>query len=371
MPTPAITQIIVPSGACAWHVTGHSLARRLLADERIGMSHPQPAKASWYSRDDVSGRPRGAAGQEYADHAGWRSAMLRVFSTTRFVARQPAIEAQAQALCRQIHRMAPPVDFNAEFSVPYCSRVIMELLDVPGSMIDDAMRWTEQGATADDIGLSLTGMRSLLGYATELVEQRGTAPPPDVIGQLVALNAARERPDLGAVIKLVAGMLAFGRETPASALSTTLALLLENPTDYARVRDDPRLRSSAIEEALRMFSPPAATPHGLLRYAHTELDADGTAIAAGDMMLVDIARANFDASVFARPDVFTPDRNPNPHVTFGSGFYLCNFARLARIELAAALDAVLTTFPTLRLGKPLAYNTRLRTRSVTELVVSW
>lgn len=372
--TAAISTITTPSGASSWHVTGHSLSRRLLADKRLGMAHPEPAQAAWYTKEDVAGRPRGGADEEYNEHARWRTTMLRVFSTRRVNALTAGIHDIALDLCDGLRGMGPPLDLNAVFSVPFCSRIILHLLGVSSDRLGNMQRWTEQGATANDIDRSIGGMRSLLAFAsTEVRERRGNDIHHDVVAELVALNAADSQLDLGRVIKLLAGMLAFGRETPAAALSTTMALLLERPENILGVRTDPQLRRQSVEEALRMFTPPAATPDGLLRYAHADIDMDGVRIRRGDMVLVDIARANFDASVFNNPEKFDIHRDPNPHLTFGSGFYLCNFARLARIELNLGVSALFEAFPTMRMATdtPLRYNTHLRTRSMAELVVSW
>lgn len=299
--------------------------------------------------------------------------MLQVFSTRRVVASAPAIRQIAAESCAAVQQLTPPVDLHAAFSVPFCSRVILHLLGIDRADLFDLQQWTEEGAIAADIDRSLRGMRSLLTFAGQQVRARRSNPiDDDVVAQLVAANGASDRPDLGRVIKLLAGMLAFGRETPASALSTAVALLLERPETVSRVRASPRLQRLAVEEALRMFTPPAATPDGLLRYAHCDLQTDGVTLRRGDMVLVDVARANFDPAVFDQPGTFCVDRDPNPHLTFGSGFYLCNFARLARLQIFEALAALLGSFPSLAKGAgPVLYNLHLRTRSIAELEVTW
>src|SRR5712691_11749205 len=70
--TETIDRILTPAESQAWHVVGHAVAKALLGDERIGMSHPNPAAAGWYAKDDVAGRPQGGSDREYAEHRIWR-----------------------------------------------------------------------------------------------------------------------------------------------------------------------------------------------------------------------------------------------------------------------------------------------------------
>src|SRR5215510_8686217 len=63
--TATISRILTPAKSEAWHVVGHPEARALLADERIGLSHPDPSNAAWYTNDDVAGRPQGGSDREY------------------------------------------------------------------------------------------------------------------------------------------------------------------------------------------------------------------------------------------------------------------------------------------------------------------
>jgi cytochrome P450 len=370
-----VARISTPAGSSAWHVVGHAEAKALLVDERIGMSHPDPARAPWYTTDAVSGRPRGGSDSEYLEHSAWRRAMNRVFSPAKLARAGARADAFAQDLLTGLAADGPPADLNARYSIPLCSAVIFAVLDLPDTDLATMQRWTEEGATTGDVDRSLKGMRALLGYATRLVRERRGAEGADAVSELLRASAGSGgATDAGRVVKLVAGMLAFGRETPASALSNGIVLLLRHPEQVERLRSDPASVDGAVEELLRLFHPPAATPHGLLRYAHDDLIVGDVAIGKGEMVLIDIARANFDPRTFPAPDSFDVGRTPNPHLTFGSGFYMCNFAKLARIELTAGLSALFTRLPALRLAQDpgnLRYKTHLRTQGIESLPVTW
>jgi cytochrome P450 len=373
--TATISRILTPAKSEAWHVVGHQEAKALLADERIGLSHPDPANAAWYTNDDVAGRPQGGSDREYAEHRVWRRTMALVFSNARLTRAAANADEMADELLDGIAGRERPVDLIRAFAVPYCSRIILGMMDIPLGDLELFQRWSSEGGVTGDLSRALDGMQQMLSYVIRLGRERRHGSGRDVISLLVRESAASGSPkDNTRAVKLLAGMLAFGRETPASALISGVLLLLTHPEQRDRLLADPGLVPSAVEEILRFFPPPAATPDGLLRYAHTELRVGEHVINKGDMLLIDIFRANFDERVFEAPERFDVGRQPNPHLGFGSGPYMCNFAKLARLELAAALRALLARMPGLELAVPastLRYKGHLRTRVLEALPVTW
>jgi cytochrome P450 len=373
--TATISRILTPAKSEAWHVVGHEEARTLLSDERIGLSHPDPANAAWYRSDDVAGRPHGGSDREYIEHRVWRRTMALVFSNARLTAAAANAGETAGELLSQLAVREQPVDLIREFAIPFCSRIILGMMDIPLSDVELFQRWSSEGAVQGDLSRALDGMQQMLSFVMRLARERRDGGATDVISHLMRETAASgSAKDNTRAVKLLAGMLAFGRETPAAALISGVLLLLTHPEQRARLQADPGLVPSAVEEVLRFFPPPAATPDGLLRYAHTELRVGDHVIPKGDMLLIDIFRANFDERVFASPERFDVGRQPNPHLAFGSGPYMCNFAKLARLELAAGLGALLTHLPGLELAVPAAdlrYKGHLRTRVLEALPVTW
>jgi cytochrome P450 len=373
--TATISRILTPAQSEAWHIVGHAEARTLLSDERIGLSHPEPASAAWYANDDVAGRPQGGSDREYTEHRIWRRTMALVFSNARLTAAAANADEIAGQLLDEMAVREQPVDLIGEFAIPFCSRIILGMMDVPTSDLERFQRWSAEGAVTGDPSRALDGMQQMLSFVMRLARERRGGGGADVISHLMRESASSGSPKDGArAVKLLAGLLAFGRETPAAALISGVLLLLTHPEQRERLRAEPSLVPSAVEEVLRFFPPPAATPDGLLRYAHTELSVGEHVINKGDMLLIDIFRANFDQRVFAFPERFDVGRQPNPHLAFGSGPYMCNFAKLARLELGAGLSALLGRLPDLQLAEPpssLRYKTHLRTRVLEALPVTW
>ena len=288
---------------------------------------------------------------------------------------KPYIAELASDLLDAMERREPPLDLSGAFSTPLCSQVICKLLGVPEADIQRFRDWTEQGAHASDAKRSMSGIRGLLTYVNDLIRHRKVAPNGDIVSELLGAEpGGRDRLHEGRVSKLVAGMLAFGRETPASAIDLGATLLMTHPEQLALVHGDPDLVPSAVEEVFRMFKPPAATPDGLLRYAHTDVDHGGVTFRAGDMVLLDIAAANFDPVVFPDPERFDITRKHNPHLSFGFGSYMCNFSTLARAEVQIALRELTARFPDLHIAddpSTLAMKSHLRTGGLARLPVAW
>jgi Cytochrome P450 len=369
----SIERIEAPSGDPAWHICRHADVKALLADQRLGRGHPDPAHAGRYSKDDIAGRPAGGSESEYAEHTWWRKAMNKVFSPAGLERMTPVVEKIASRMADELASRPTPADLNETYSTPLTSQTMCTLLGVPTEDIERFQSWTEEGAQATDAARSANGMNLLLTYAARLVNQRRNNPGNDRVSVLVgAGNGARSHE--GRVVKLLAGMLAFGRETPASVIDWGTLLLLTNPDQRDLLRRDPALVPTAVEEILRLFKPHAATDKGLQRYAHTDIEVDGVTIRAGDMVLLDVMTANRDPDLFPEPERFNITRDPNPHLTFGYGFYMCNFTKLGRAEIAIGLGTLFERFPKLDLAEQpdqLQVKEHLRTGGLARLLVTW
>jgi cholest-4-en-3-one 26-monooxygenase len=125
--------------------------------------------------------------------------------------------------------------------------------------------------------------------------------------------------------------------------------LAEHPEQMQRLRDDPSLWDSAVEEMLRWGS----SIHNFRRTATQDTELGGVEIKKGDKVVIYYASANRDESVFDDPHTFDVGRNPNDHVTFGGGgVHYCLGASLARAEIKATMRQVVERLPGIRLAGP-------------------
>jgi cytochrome P450 len=144
-------------------------------------------------------------------------------------------------------------------------------------------------------------------------------------------------------------LLIAGHETTVNLIGNGMLALLQHPTELGRLRANPELIGSAIEELLRFDSPVQMTG----RRTTTDLEIGGQHIAAGVIVLPLLGAANRDPRQFSEPDTLDLTRNPNPHVGFGRGIHFCLGAPLARLEGQIAINALVQRFPKLELaGEP-------------------
>jgi cytochrome P450 len=143
--------------------------------------------------------------------------------------------------------------------------------------------------------------------------------------------------------------------------------LLEHPAELERLRREPELVPSAIEEVLRFSSPVQLDP----RRATRDVEVGGEKVREGEMAICWLGSANRDASVFREPDRFDVSRRENRHLAFGFGTHYCLGSNLARLEAQIALRALLerTKSFALTTSKPLPLHRSLVFRSFTEIPV--
>ena len=127
-----------------------------------------------------------------------------------------------------------------------------------------------------------------------------------------------------------------GNETLRNGIPGGMVALTMHPEAQRRLRSDPGLVPSAVEEMLRWWTP---VMH-FRRTATIDTDLAGTKVRAGDKVVVWFSSANRDPEVFPDPDAFDPARSPNDHLSFGHGPHFCLGAHLARVQMRAMFAAV-------------------------------
>jgi cytochrome P450 len=139
-----------------------------------------------------------------------------------------------------------------------------------------------------------------------------------------------------------------GQENTGYCLGGGLLALIEHPAQFARLKAEPELLDSAVEEMLRWTSP----GRHLVRTATADVAVGGQLISEGESAALFFVSANRDEEVFDAPDTFRVDRQPNPHLAFGLGHHFCLGSHLARIELRTLFAALLPRLRRVTLAGP-------------------
>jgi cytochrome P450 len=365
-----ITRVRTRAGDPAWLVTRHADVMALFADDRLGRSHPDPARAARISASVLLGGPTGERDDEHAQHRRKRRLLTPAFSARRMQALRERVGSQVEGLLDELP--APPVDLHAALSVPLPVMVICELLGVPYRDHDRFRAWSTDLASLTDPAASGAGRRELVEYMHGLIAVKREAPGADVISDLLAAQDDQGLTDDD--IADTAAMLLFaGHETTVVRIDFGVLLLISHPDQRDALRGDPGLIGPAVEEVLRLSSSNNSVG-GLPRYAHADITIHGVTIAAGDAVLLAPGVANRDPRAFPDPDTFDIARTPNPHLTFGHGARYCIGASLARVELQEVFGRIVHRLPNLRLAVP-RHELRLQhdrlTGGLAELPVAW
>ena len=185
-------------------------------------------------------------------------------------------------------------------------------------------------------------LKRLGAYADRLVEEKRRSPTDDILSVIVHARLDDGTPqldnrELRAFFNL---LFPAGSETTRSAIAGGFLALIEDPGQSARLRTDPALMKTAVEEIVRWTSPSVYKR----RTATRDVTMGGRDIRAGQKVTLWEMSANRDAAVFEHPFRFDVGRAPNPHVGFGLGTHFCLGASLARLEIRIIFEELLDRF---------------------------
>lgn len=272
------------------------------------------------------------------EHSRYRALVNPVFAAERVAAMAPSIDAFARDRLEAIGAKGGG-ELVAEFCVPVSITALAAFTNVP---LSDSDRWIGWIASMFDISDPVRGAQAsaeLGHYIDALIAERRSRPTGDFISTLIAAEIGGQRLSDRQIHSFVTVVFGAGFETTSDALSTMLLWVAENPEQAVRLRANPALFPSAIEEFLRFFAPIQIFG----RNASHDIGLHGRHIPAGDIVALGFGGANRDPAVFPDADRCVLDRKPNRHLTFGAGPHLCAGAAVARMEMAAALKALAQT----------------------------
>jgi cytochrome P450 len=342
-----LARVHLPYGDPAWLVTRYADVRAVLADARF-------SRAEGRDEPRTAPHPRSAGGifsLDPPEHTRLRSLVSKAFTSRRVGQLRERIGQIADRLVDDMVAAGPPLDLVAHFAIPFPVTVMCELLGVPLADRGRFGKWaTATVATTSMSPGKIAEYRGRLGiYMGRLIEQRRREPTDaDLLGALTAARDNDDRLTEDELLNLSATLLSVGFESTSAEIPNFIYLLLTEPAIRQRLRDEPEVLPSAVEELLR-YSPIAAFAM-FPRYATVDIELAGGVVRAGEPVLVHTAAANRDPSVFTDPEQVDLARSPNPHLAFGHGAHHCLGGSLARIELMTMLATVNRRLPGLRLA---------------------
>lgn len=283
-------------------------------------------------------------------HTRLRAHVLRAFTSRRIAGLGLELKRLCHALIDEFPSDAP-FDLLEAYAQPLPVRIIARLLGVPEEAAPDLLRWSNAMVAMYQAGRSLeVEMRAVeatnafVAFLSDHIELRRKSPADDLISQLIVAQQDGETLNKDELISTLILMLNAGHEATVHTLGNATKTLLETGL---RPADTPAFR----EEVLR-HDPPL---HLFTRYAMERVEIAGHRFERGEQVALLLGAANRDPRAFGDPDLFDPDRDAPPHVSFGAGIHFCVGAPLARLEIDLGLRVLFERCPELRLDAPARY----------------
>jgi cytochrome P450 len=340
-----------------WLAFRHAEANAVLRDRRLGRVWRDKEPAERFGNFNLIHR-NAILEMEPPDHTRLRRLISTAFARGHVERLRPWVQDLARSLVDGLVERSggdEPVDVLSGMAEQLPVDVIAELLGVPAVDRPLLRPWSnaivkmyEYGRTTAIEDAAERAADEFVAYLRALTADRRRAPGDDLLSHLVSVrDTGGDRLTEDELVTTCILLLNAGHEATVNVSGNGLLALLEHPDQLQRLRDDPTLLPTAIEELMRFDSPLQLFE----RTAIEDVEIGGVTVPAGQKIAALLGSANRDPAVFAEPDTLDVGRSENPHISFGAGVHFCIGAPLARVELQATFGALLERTSRLELGR--------------------
>ncbi|WAL66976.1 cytochrome P450 [Amycolatopsis cynarae] len=371
-----------PAGPGYWAVTRYADVRHVLRTPEVFSSwlgatqirDPEPADLGFIRRMILNMDP--------PEHNRLRRIVSGVFTRRRLETFAGQIGQRARELLGAVAprgRCDLPVEVTDDFPLLNLS----DLLGVPAQDRGLLLNWTNRvigyqdpehagEVVRDERGRPVNPrspamLADMFAYAQQLAEEKRRHPADDLMTALVQASVDGRALDDAELEMFFFLLVIAGNDTVRSALPGGVLALVEHPAEYRRLRAEPELLPTAVEEMLR-WHPPVLT---FRRTATRDTELSGRRIRAGDKVVVYFASAHFDERAFEDPFRLDLTREPNDHLAFGQGPHLCLGAHFGRLQLRIFFREFLRLLPEAELDGEVRHLTSNFINGITHLPLRW
>jgi cytochrome P450 len=337
-----------------WVLTRYADAVAYLRDRRFSrVAYLDQMRAKFGDQPILELQAGELAFNDPPNHTTLKGLAAKAFSPSAIAAARPSVEARVDELL-DAFAGAGRMDVIADFAYPLPADAISAMVGVPRE------DWAVLRDFVDGVILSrgivrTTAMmaegdrsaRLFMEYLRALVKQRRARPQTDLMSAMIAAEEHGRRLNDDEVVTMAEQLFTAGHGTTRNLIGSAVLALMRNPAQFSRLRENPGMIESAIEEALRYDSPTQA-PNP--QVAVEDLEIGGRKISAGEIVTVLIGAANRDPAKFPEPDRFDITRTDGEHLAFSHGAHYCLGASLARLQAQIAVGAIVRGMPKLRLA---------------------
>jgi cytochrome P450 len=371
----AVAPVQWHEGLGLWLAFTHAESNAVLRDRRLGRIWRDKEPAARFGSFNLIHR-NAILEMEPPDHTRLRRLISTAFARGHVERLRPWVEQLAGKLVDgMVERSGgtEPVDVLTGMAEQLPVDVIAELLGVPQADRPLLRPWSnaivkmyEYGRTTEIEDSAERAAAEFVAYLRDLAAERRKQPGEDLLSHLVGVRDAEgDRLTEDELVTTCILLLNAGHEATVNVSGNGLLALLENPAQLRRLRADPGLLPTAIEELMRFDSPLQLFE----RTATEDVGIGGITVGAGQKIAALLGSANRDPAAFAAPDTLDVGRTDNPHISFGAGVHFCIGAPLARVELQASFGALLARTSSVELARPARRRPEFVIRGLADLPV--
>lgn len=318
---------------------------------------------------DVSLLPPNMFHMDPPHHDELRSILSRVLTPKRIADLEPQIRAYALSLVEE--RLSEGTfDASTQFAQLIPTVTMCTLMDLPQTEREKFLQWNLDTLGAADFTspTALKAWGEMDAYWRNIVKDRRNRGTKDLISQI--LDAQLEGENLAD--EEVSGFCSLlhdaSQNTTMNMITNAIIVLSRFPDQRRKLKANPALWSTALEELLRFVSP----VQGLARMTTRDVELHGVTMKEGDQVLLLYGSANHDETVFDNPEVLDLERPVKTNWTFGHGIHYCLGNAVARLETRIAIQVLLDTIGDWELDESkLERNQLVPTRGVAHAPISF
>jgi cytochrome P450 len=347
-----------------WAITKHADIMAIERENDLFISEPRPVLATAAADDMAKEQLEAGMGlrtlihMDDPHHRKVRAIGADWFRPRAMRDLKVRVDELAKRYVDKMAEIGPQCDFVTDIAVHFPLYVIMSLLGLPESDYGRMHMLTQELFGGDDdeykrdsgtLEDQLAVLLDFFNYFSALTASRREHPTDDLASAIANGNIDGEPlsdVDTASYYVIVASA---GHDTTKDAISGGLLALIQNPGELDRLRNDPGLMGTAVEEMIRWTTPVKE----FMRTATADTTVRGVDIAKGDSVYLAYVSGNRDEEVFDDPFRFDVSRDPNKHVAFGYGVHFCLGAALARMEMSSLFAELIPRLESIELaGEP-------------------
>jgi len=308
------------------------------------------------------------------DHTRLRALASAAFTPRRVEQLRSHIEDVMNGLIDRVKAQGQ-MDVIADFAAPAPAIITAEMLGVPTEDHADLKDWSQDFAemlgnfqhNPERYPRVLRSLENLSTYFREAMKKQRSAPRDGLIRAMMEAEVEGERLNEEEIIANLIVTMVGGQETTTNLIGNGLLTLLRHPAELEKLRANPALIASAVEELLRFESPSQHTA----RLAPEDTQLGGKSIRKRQAVIAVMGAGNRDPERFPEPDRLDLERKDNRHLAFGWAAHFCFGAALARLEGQIAFRLLLDRLQDLKMATaaPLVWRHNLGLRGLTALPV--